>query len=452
MSYSLILVRVPPGASDEEIERAAADAEASEEHNRQPPDPEFQRRKRAIVDALLEDFPELEGVELDYAAIARSDDITEEEARRRYNWLAVTAPAEGSGIQIAVYDTFATMELGAAGTDEDWEDVWRYLEVMVREGGFVVWDPQGSDVMDLAAGPFGDGRRLERPKAEKKKQKKQGGAAVADKRAKKRAPERDDGDAADDDRDEDDEPAESPVEREDERRGGEIGKLINRIVDAAIAAPLAAAGFKRAGRTWRRFLGEGVVQVVNVQWSPRTGGVEGWFTLSAGVYFPELARTLATFPVTASPKESDCHVRYRPLLPGRSGWTVRVPGAAKPDPDLGTGRVAAFFNWLDRRADRKAPGQHEKATRELRESLEQHGLPWLERVSTIRGARDEFMRRGPAFWAAHASLVLGERDEARQVLERELARAKPEYAETLREWGQKHGLIGEARTNDRPSA
>ena len=441
MSYTLILVRVPAGASEEEIERAAADTEGSDENNRRPPDPEAERRKRAVVDALLEEFSELEGGELDYGAIAESEKITEEEARRRNNWLQVAAPVDGSGIQIAVYDTFATMELGAAGTDEDWEDVWRYLEVMVREGGFVVWDPQAPGVMDLADGPFGDGRRLERPKTKKTKRKKRSEGERASRSTGKRAAKHDDGDAGDDADDNAGESADESVEREDKRRGGEIGKLINRIVDTAIAAPLAAAGFKRAGRTWRRFLDEGVVQVVNVQWSPRSGGVEGWFTLNAGVYFPALARSLAMGAVTASPKEFECHVRYRPLLPGRGGWTVRVPGAAKLDPDLGTGRIAAFFNWLDQRADRKAPAQHEKATRELRESLEQHGFPWLERVSTIRGARDEFMRRGPSFWAAHASLVLGERDEARQILERELARAKPEYAETLREWGGKNGLI-----------
>jgi hypothetical protein len=188
-------------------------------------------------------------------------------------------------------------------------------------------------------------------------------------------------------------------------------------------------------------LDDGVVQVVNVQWSPRTAGVEGWFTLNAGVYFPALAQSLAMFPVTTSPKEHDCHVRHRPLLPGRNGWTVRVPGSARPDPDLGTGRIAAFFDWLDRRADRKAPAQHEKATRELRESLEQHGFPWLERVSTMRGARDEFVRRGPARWAILASLILGEREEARQIFDRELARAKPEDTEMLREWGREHGLI-----------
>jgi hypothetical protein len=62
-------------------------------------------------------------------------------------------------------------------------------------------------------------------------------------------------------------------------------------------------------------------------------------------------------------------------------------------------------------------------------------------VSTLRGARDELMRRGPAFWGAHASLLLGEREEAARILERELAKAIPEYAETIRTWGRAHGLI-----------
>ena len=54
-----------------------------------------------------------------------------------------------------------------AGTDQDWKDVWRYLEILVSKGGFVVWDPQGPDLVDLAAGPFGDGKRSERPEARK---------------------------------------------------------------------------------------------------------------------------------------------------------------------------------------------------------------------------------------------------------------------------------------------
>ena len=438
MSYSLYLVRVPPGASDDEIGRTArAENDAEVARAPAPLDPEAERRKRALAEALLAAFPELDGGELDYAKLARANDITEDEARHRYPWWQVVGPEDGAGIEITIYDSFVSVEMAAGGTDEDWEDVWRYLEVLVREGGFVIWDPQGPNVVDLAAGPHGDGRRIERSKPRKKRRKHPGHAPAG-----KRAAQGSDADA-NDDRDEtseDRDEADASVEPEDVRRGGEVGRLINHIIDESIAAPLAAAGFRRSGRTWRRYLDEGVVQVVNVQWSPRSQG-EGWFTLNAGVYFPALARSIADFPVTESPKEWDCHVRERPLPVGVGGWTVRVPGQAKPDADLGTGRIAAFFSWLDRRADRKAAGHQERATRELRESVERRAFPWLERVSTLRGARDNLLERGPVFWAAHASLILGERDEASRILERELKRANAEYAETLRRWGREHGLV-----------
>jgi len=433
MSYSLILVRVPQGASDEEVAKAArAATDAEDARAPGPPDLEAERRKRVLVDALLEGCPELEGGEPDYAALAKADAIPEHEARQRYHWWTVVGPEEGAGFEITLYDTFVAVEMASSGgTDEDWEDLWRYLEILVREGGFTVWDPQAPDVVDLAAGPFGDGTRKPRPTPENRRRRGTKGEGTA----KRVAEPNGSGDA------EEREEADDDSEREDARRGGAIAMLINRIIDEAIAAPLAAAGYKRTGRTWRRYLDDGVIQVVNIQWSPRDGSVEGSFTMNAGVYFPALAESLALFPPTKTPKEHDCHVRERPMIPGRDGWRVRVPGLAKPDPDLGNGRIAAFFAWLDRRADRKAPKQHEQATRELRESLERHTLPWLEEVRTLRDARDYFKRRGPAFWAAHASLLLGERDEAKRILEQDLARAKPERAAMLRAWGRATGLL-----------
>jgi hypothetical protein len=403
MSYSLILVRVPAGASDEEIEKAGK--AATEEESKRPPgpaDPAAEERKRALAHALLEECPELEGGEPDYAAIAKGLDITVEEARQRHRYWQVVGPEEGAGIDITIHDSFVHLDMAAGGTDEDWEDVWRYLEILVRDGGFVVWDPQGPNVVDLAAGPRGDGKRLARPK-----------------RAKRRT---------------------QDAEPEDVRRGGAVAALINSIVDEAIAPQLAAAGFKRAGRTWRKYLDDGVVQVVNIQWSPRRDS-EGWFTLNAGVYIPELAKLVAEFQVTTTPKEYDCHLRKRPLPPGVGGWEVRVPGMAKNDPALGDGWFSRFFSWLDQRDDAKAPAKQERAARELRESLERYAFPWLERVSSLRGARDELLRSHPSWLAAQASLLLGERDEAKRILERELARANPEYAETLRKWGREHGLI-----------
>jgi hypothetical protein len=415
VSYELLLLRVPPGASDDEIERIARSTTQAEETGRR--DPEKERRKRALVDALVAECPELEGREPDHEALARDESISEEQARERFRWWTVSTPEGGAGIEITVYDDYVSVDISAAGTDEDWEDVWRYLEIMVREGGFVVWDPQGSDLVDLTGGPFGAGKRKKRRQPAKRRRKRRQGE-----------------DEGGDEEDRD-------VEPEDIRRGGEIAALINRIVDEAIAEPLAAAGFKRSGRTWRRVLDNGLVHVVDVEWSPRDRGVEGVFGLGAGVYSRELAESIALYKPTRSPREHDCQVRLRPGAGGRSNWRVRVPGRATPDPDL-PGFFGRFFEWLDRRADQKAPDQHKKAARELREALERYAFPSFERLSTLRGVRDHLAKGPDLFWAAHASVLVGERDEAKQLLDRALKKAtnNPHFSELVREWGRKQGL------------
>jgi hypothetical protein len=432
MSYTMLLLRVPPGASEDDVEKIALSTTAAEDTRVPGPlDPEKERRKRTLVDALLAACPELNGGEPDYAALARAEDISEEQARHEFHWWTVRGSEEGAGIEITFYDDHVSLEMQAGGTDQDWRDVWRYLEILVSKGGFVVWDPQGSDLVDLTTGPFGDGLRTERAEAPRPrgKRNKPGAERAAD------------DDAGADEREGDDE--ENPdVEREDVRRGGEIARLINRILDEAIVEPLSAAGFTRSGRTWRRTLDNGLVHVVNVQWSPRDRGVEGVFGLGAGVYSRELAESIALYEPTRSPKEHDCQVRLRPGPQGRSSWRVRVPGMATPDPDL-TGFLGRVFAWLDRRADSKAGDQHVKITRELREALERHALPAFDRLSTLRGVRDELARGPDLYWAAHASLLLGERAEATHLLERALKKANnnPEFSRLVREWGSRHGLM-----------
>lgn len=418
MSYSLILVRVPPGASDEEVEKAAR--AANDDENARvpgPPYPEAELRKQALTDALLAAYPELEGGPPDYAAIARSERITEEEARQRCTWWEVVGPEDGARIQIAIYDDWVGIDMPWGGVEGDMVELWRYLEVLVREGGFVVFDPQGPNVVDVPAGPFGDGSD-----------------EVPSLRRKKRGRRRREGGRASDStgRAESDEPPDddtSPV--------SEIGRLIDRIIAEAMGEPLASAGFRRSGRTWRRHLDDGTIQVLNIQGPRRNEGSEGSFILNAGVYLPALARRLGFFPVRDAPKEYDCHVRRRPRRGGEA-WTVRVPDPTEPEEKPGL--FGALASWLDRRAERRILAQHERATRELRETVERHALAWLDRVSTLRGARDEFVERGPARWAVHASLELGERDEAVRILERAAARSAPKQAEELRQWGREQGL------------
>jgi hypothetical protein len=165
---------------------------------------------------------------------------------------------------------------------------------------------------------------------------------------------------------------------------------------------------------------------------------EGEFALNAGVYFPALAARLALFPPTDAPREMDCQVRTRPMPPGRHWWKVRAAGASTPDP--GAGRVlGTMFSWLDRWADRQADRTNARAAQELHGVLERYGLPWLERMVELSNARDELARRGPLLWAAAASLELGERAAAAQLLARAVA-AAPAKADDLRRWGRVNGL------------
>ena len=220
----------------------------------------------------------------------------------------------------------------------------------------------------------------------------------------------------------------------------EIGKLIDRLAADALAAPLKAAGFHKTGRTWRRRAGD-AIQVVNVQASKWNAGADGQLLLNAGVYFPSLAVRLALFPPTEAPAEYDCQVRTRPRLPGwagRSWLKVRVPAVVTPDPAAG-GMLGNVYAWLDRRANQRAVRINEKAVRELREALEQHGLPWLERMADLRGARDYLVTRGARWWAVAASLELGDRDQAERLFARVLAEASGGTDELL-SWGRANGL------------
>jgi hypothetical protein len=218
----------------------------------------------------------------------------------------------------------------------------------------------------------------------------------------------------------------------------EIGQLIHQIAVEALAEPLEAAGFKRSGRTWRRRKGD-AVQVITVQGSRANAGADGRFLLNAGVYFPALADRLGLFPLTDLPSEADCHLRTRPMPPGRRWWKVRLAGLAQPDPEAGR-LLGALLAWLDRRADQRADQTNARAARALRQALERYAFPWLGRTGTLAGARDELAKRGQLWWAAAASLELDDHAAAKRLYARAVASAAPARAEELRRWGRANRL------------
>jgi len=158
MSFDLLLVRMPADASKREI-RAAAAAAVKGEVPDTPPDSAIEARKRAVADAMLVMFPELEEKQLDYAKIARSQGITEDEARLRIRWISLYGPKDGARVEIDLYDTWASISMPhgrGENTEAEMDELWSYLETLVTEGGFVVYDPQRGKVVDVAAGPKGD--------------------------------------------------------------------------------------------------------------------------------------------------------------------------------------------------------------------------------------------------------------------------------------------------------
>lgn len=158
MSFDLVLVRMAPDASKREV-RAAAVAAVKAKLPDTPPDSQIEARKRAVADAMLVIFPELEEKQFDYAEIARSQGITEDEARVRTRWISLYGPRDGARVEIDLYDTWASISMPhgrGENTDAEMDELWSYLEALVTEGGFVVYDPQRGNVVDVAAGPKED--------------------------------------------------------------------------------------------------------------------------------------------------------------------------------------------------------------------------------------------------------------------------------------------------------
>jgi hypothetical protein len=170
MSYDLYLLRMPPDATEEEIGEAAREL-AEADFPDTPADPEVEARKRALADTMLAEFPELQEAKFDYLEIARFEGITESEARQRHRRIELVGPEDGARITIDIMDTWASIEM-PYGRDEDADadmaELWRYLEVLARAGDFVVFDPQGPNVVHLAAGPDGEGGAESKPKEPKR--------------------------------------------------------------------------------------------------------------------------------------------------------------------------------------------------------------------------------------------------------------------------------------------
>lgn len=126
----------------------------------------------------------------------------------------------------------------------------------------------------------------------------------------------------------------------------------NKRLQNALGGALKRRGFKKDGATWRR-LDQNVISVINLQgsqWGPS-------FYVNLGVYFNALGGN-------GSPSEAHCHIRTRleELVPNRSRL-IELLDLEKPVPE-------------------------DARSAELKSAVIEQALPWLERVSTLTGARE----------------------------------------------------------------
>lgn len=126
----------------------------------------------------------------------------------------------------------------------------------------------------------------------------------------------------------------------------------NKRFQQALADALKSRGFKKDGATWRSIHQHalGVINLQGSQWGPS-------FYVNLGVYFPAIGSN-------SSPSEAHCHIRTRltELVPNRS-MLIELLDFEKPVPE-------------------------DARNAELESAVVDYALPWLERVSTLDGARE----------------------------------------------------------------
>jgi len=122
-----------------------------------PPDPQKEARKRRVADALIARNAQLHVFQFDYDAVANSQKISVEDARLKFRHLELNGPEEDcNGIQITLFDDEASVTVpfwheGEKAADT-FREIWSYLEIISREGGYLIYDPQIDRVLEPSAG------------------------------------------------------------------------------------------------------------------------------------------------------------------------------------------------------------------------------------------------------------------------------------------------------------
>jgi hypothetical protein len=152
MGYDFYSFRVPAGEDPMTI----ADRLLGEDEGELAPhasSPEIEAKKEAMANAILEKNPQMTRFQLRHDEIAKMENTSIDEARRKYRYIEINPPDDGNGVQVHLYDAYATVSVPYWHQGEQaaavFREIWGHLETLGREGGYETYDPQLGRVLDL---------------------------------------------------------------------------------------------------------------------------------------------------------------------------------------------------------------------------------------------------------------------------------------------------------------
>jgi len=154
MSYDFRLFLPQPGVEPLVTAQIEPDEE-SDDINPGPPVTAKETRKRAIADALMETDPVFEVFQFGLEEIAKFQNISVDEAKVRWRHMELNGPEDGPGIQITLLDDGALLTVPYWHKDKKakavFAQIWEYLKVIQRVGGYQIYDPQMECIVNLGS-------------------------------------------------------------------------------------------------------------------------------------------------------------------------------------------------------------------------------------------------------------------------------------------------------------
>jgi Domain of unknown function (DUF4304) len=193
----------------------------------------------------------------------------------------------------------------------------------------------------------------------------------------------------------------------------DIGKRIDAIIKEGLAPLLKKEGFRRKARNFYREY-QDRIEVINVQAGKWNEGVEGQFTINAGVYYPEIAEITEAIPIKGMPKEYDCTIRER-------------IGLLTPEKKDEWWKIDSSTN-------------DSEVSERVAKQVEVLCLPWIAQMSTLNDVKTAVAKNNRAFVAAGIALYQGNLEEASEYIEQAL-KQQPLAKSKINTWAKKHGLV-----------